>query len=461
MRNGNYEYYDIDINAIISIPDYESRYYAFIESKKKNNHIIDDNNMNSNDILTRNENDENINIIDEVKSVINTTQSPKPIEKLQSTSPITPALELSSSIISLATTSLATLATTTLVSSSVLTSIIVDHKKDHNSPVINGKTNQLIENLATELDAILANADDEINKNQNAKDKKKRNKMRRSIISMDYLEDLSIVDDDDNDDKRLLWKSKENIIPNEVNNENNIMDSNELSSLELNVNIDNNVMIYNNEFTHEIVIPSDENDDVDIKDVLEEHIQEKYIEQSVISQSNNDNYTDNDEPKKELDENNNDVIDPNDVSVKENFDLISTPNENNQNKEIDKSTMNDDDNVVLNIDNTDDINHIDKIETDSTSIKNDLYSTSSVINPETFIEIDSGNIDTHAINSQIVLEKEDQTVELNEVVNNNNEYNTIENKAFMRLNIRFEQARWKYQWELVSYYAALEAKNKF
>jgi hypothetical protein len=29
------------------------------------------------------------------------------------------------------------------------------------------------------------------------------------------------------------------------------------------------------------------------------------------------------------------------------------------------------------------------------------------------------------------------------------------------LNIRFEQARWKYQWELVSYYAALEAKNKF
>jgi hypothetical protein len=56
---------------------------------------------------------------------------------------------------------------------------------------------------------------------------------------MDYLEDLSIVDDDDNDDKRLLWKSKENIMPNEVNNENNIMDSNELSSLELNVNIDN------------------------------------------------------------------------------------------------------------------------------------------------------------------------------------------------------------------------------
>ena len=458
MRNGNYEYYDIDINAIISIPDYESRYYAFIESKKKNYHIIDDNNMNSNDILTRNEN-ENINIIDEVKSVINTTESPKPIEKLQSTSPITPALELSSSIISLATTSLATLATTTLVSSSVLTSIIVDHKKDHNSPVINGKTNQLIENLATELDAILANADDEINKNQNAKDKKKRNKMRRSIISMDYLEDLSIVDDDDNDDKRLLWKSKENIIPNEVNNENNIMDSNELSSLELNVNIDNNVMIYNNEFTHEIVIPSDENDDEDIKDVLEEHIQEKYIEQSVISQSNNDNYTDNDELIKELD-GNNDVIDPNDVSVKEFFDLISTPNDN-PNKEIDKSTMNDDDNVVLNIDNTDDINHIDKTETDSSSIKNDLYSSSSVINPETFIEIDSENIDTHTINSQIVLEKEDQTVELNEVININNEYNTIENKAFMRLNIRFEQARWKYQWELVSYYAALEAKNKF
>ena len=37
-------------------------------------------------------------------------------------------------------------------------------------------------------------------------------------------------------------------------------------------------MIYNNEFTHEIVIPSDENDDEDIKDVLEEHKQEKYIE---------------------------------------------------------------------------------------------------------------------------------------------------------------------------------------
>lgn len=484
MRNGNYEYYDLDINAVISIPDYENRYYAFIESKKKNNNAIDKN-MNTNDILTSND---NINSdVDNVNNAISsdTILSPQPIvQKEVTASPISPALELSSSIISIAASSLATIAQTTLVSSSVLTSIIVDHKKDVDSPDIRGKANNLIDNLASELDAILANADEEIHKNQNTKDRKKRNKMRRSIISMDYLEDLSIVDDDDNDDKKLLWKSNESnsIIPTEVTT---VTDCYELSSSELKGDVENAV-IHNDEFTHEIVIPTDENDDEDIKKVLEVQVQD-YIEQSVISHSNNDDHTDDDDSNKKLDDNN-DIIDPNDVFVEENFDMNTIADDNSK-KMNDKTTMNEDNidvsntedntdliiptindtdlntventnliintvnnaDVVITIDNSD-TNYGDNVDIDTIKTKNDPI---PIIDPETYIEIDSGNINTDTSNPQITI----KAVEYNEVMNN--EYDTIENKAFMRLSIRFEQARWKYQWELVSYYAALQARNKY
>ena len=134
MRNGNYEYYDIDINAIISIPDYESRYYAFIESKK----IVRTNNQITTDAVVDSCN--TVEIVNSESTVTLASSSPLPpsknVEELPSPSPPPPPSILPLSPLSNSAITLTTLASTAILSSSLLTSIVVDDKVARKSPEV-------------------------------------------------------------------------------------------------------------------------------------------------------------------------------------------------------------------------------------------------------------------------------------------------------------------------------------
>jgi len=372
----------------------------------------------------------------------------------------------------------------------------------------------LIDNLANELDAILANADGDLINDTKNKDKKKRNKMRRSIISMDYLEDLSLVDDD-NDDKKLLWKSTpdstdinntyttdtiDHVQTNNTNcyevsnNNDNINDENKeilenvtdvSCPLESNENTDVDVItavdmtdsIGNNtgdDFTHEVIVPNDDHDEIVVP-------VEEYIEHSAVLTSTDILVTNSDSIDTTIGEiiitttNTIDLYDScitigNDISNNEddhnnaeNVDFVNVHSHDENNFETDNNTTDNktlvenndiasiDDHDITSIDDHDiasidgsDIASID--DNDIASIDgNEIASTDDITDYIT-------NTEEYHSNEECKEVIHDETIETIE---------TIETKAFMRLNIRFEQARWKYQWELVSYYAALQArKNK-
>lgn len=369
----------------------------------------------------------------------------------------------------------------------------------------------MCDNLASELDAILANADgDDIN-SARTKDRKKRSKMRRSIISMDYLQDLSLMDDDDNDDRKLIWKSHDSVnndinaivsdpvessidstifsdvndktenIINEDNNEfcketvetiecSHVMcvdatvnatvdataivtvdatvdvtvdatvivsvdatvDTNVDASIDTNVGADDMMNSATDDFTYEVIIPTHDHDEDDIEKDLVVPVEE--IMEPVAAIDNNSIADDS-------------VFDTNDIHIIEATTTFTSTTDiydscisigNDMTKNIDICNDNNVD-VEINVDNNSDIINT---ECDKITVENNDN------NIEIVAVADSTNMIDEDLTNTLDNEGCKETVE------------TIETKAFVRLNIRFEQARWKYQWELVSYYAALHAKNR-
>ena len=385
----------------------------------------------------------------------------------------------------------------------------------------------MIDNLANELDAILANADGDMINDTKNKDKKRRNKMRRSIISMDYLEDLSLLDDD-NDDKKLLWKStpdstdinNANTVDtidhvqtnetncNEVSNTNdNTYDENKeilenvtdvFCPLESNENIDVDVItaedlidsigITGDDFTHEVVIPTDDHDEIAVP--VEEYIEHSAFLTSTDSLvSNSDSFDITATTTNTIDLYDSCITIGNDISNNEddhdnaeNVDIEDVHSHDQNNFETDNNNITD--NKTLVVENNDMIESYLEKKTDVVaSIDGNEI---AAIDGNEIASIDGNEIATIDGNETATIDgNEIAAIDGNETattdnitnyITNTEEYHsneeckefihnetieTIETKAFMRLNIRFEQARWKYQWELVSYYAALQArKNK-
>ena len=361
----------------------------------------------------------------------------------------------------------------------------------------------MIDNLANELDAILANADGDMINDTKNKDKKKRNKMRRSIISMDYLEDLSLLDDD-NDDKKLLWKSSPDST--DINNTNTIdaidrvqtneTNCNEVSNnndntndenkeilenitdvscpLESNENIDVDVITAvdltdsigintGDDFTHEVTIPTDDHDEIVVP--VEEYIEHSAVLTSTDSLVTNSDGFDTTMGEITITTNTIDLYDScinigNDISNNEDDHDIENVHSHDQNNfETDNNNITD--NKTLVIENNDMIIE-SYLETNTDVVASIDGNEIASIDGNEIATIDGNEIATtdNITNCITNTEEYHSNEECNEVIHNET-IETIETKAFMRLNIRFEQARWKYQWELVSYYAALQArKNK-
>lgn len=373
----------------------------------------------------------------------------------------------------------------------------------------------MIDNLANELDAILANADGDMINDTKNKDKKRRNKMRRSIISMDYLEDLSLLDDD-NDDKKLLWKStpdstdinNANTVDtidhvqtnetncNEVSNTNdNTNDENKILEnvtdvfcpLESNENIDVDVITaedltdsiginIGDDFTHEVVIPTDDHDEIAVP--VEEYIEHSAVLTSTDSLvSNSDSFDITATTANTIDLYDSCITIGNDISNNEddhdnaeNVDIEDVHSHDQNNFETDNNNITD--NKTLVVENNDMIESYLEKKTDviASIDGNEIASIdgNEIANIDEITTIDGNEIaaideiaTTDNITNYITNTEEYHSNEECKEFVHNETIETIETKAFMRLNIRFEQARWKYQWELVSYYAALQArKNK-
>ena len=352
---------------------------------------------------------------------------------------------------------------------------------------------------------------------------------------MDYLEDLSLVDDD-NDDKKLLWKSNTNDSNTNDNSATDAVNINEavlvtdsiidddidssvtqpvvltekdttevavvsadtsdslsvvltekdttevavvsadvsdisadVSAVASDINADISADVSdvadamiatiegksNDDFTHEVVIPNDDHDDEDIDQALVVPVQQ-YIE---LATDNNFNVS--------SDANN--IIDTNDVLI-EDITAVSTDIADiydtciSIGNDMAKSVSVCDDNYVdvdTIIDNNTNIVEVITVDSDliidtmAIVVDNDNSDIKNESNIET-IEVVADNINDTNLN---IIEYKDSE-ECKETIDNET-IETIETKAFIRLNVRFEQARWKYQWELVSYYAALQARNKY
>lgn len=208
------------------------------------------------------------------------------------------------------------------------------------------------------------------------------------------------------------------------------LDTNVDASIDTNVGADDVMNSATDDFTYEVIIPTHDHDEDDIEKDLVVPVEE--IMEPVTAIDNNSIADDS-------------VFDTNDIHIIEATTTFTSTTDiydscisigNDMKKNIDICNDNNVD-VEINVDNSSDI-----INTECDKI--------TVENNDNNIEIvaDSTNMIDEDLKNTLDNECCKETVE------------TIETKAFVRLNIRFEQARWKYQWELVSYYAALHARNR-